>query len=363
METLIPEGLHRQPAATIASWIAAQGFNCVRLTYAVDMALAPTTLLRDSFPAAANAASVPVADLEKLYSELVTINPELGAAQSTVLDAFTLVIKALSAAKLMVILDNHVSRATWCCGNKDGNGWFDADGDSHPNSKDFNVENWIKGLTAMATYGKDFGNVVGLSLRNELRPVHEQKSDSGALYADLMRRAARSVHAANPAALIVFGGLDYSTQFGWLKNYPLDFSDFPNRVVMEFHNYPYFGWGGDCGGMVKDMGKDAGFVLEQDRPYTAPLWLGEFGYAQDGSASRQDLAWMKCMSDYMVGNDADWAVWAVQGSYYVREGKVDPEETWGMLDKSWSTWRNKDFAASLGGMWNVTQGPSPVASA
>lgn len=32
MEVNIPEGLQHQPVATIAQWVASNGFNCVRLT-------------------------------------------------------------------------------------------------------------------------------------------------------------------------------------------------------------------------------------------------------------------------------------------------------------------------------------------
>ncbi|KAJ2964720.1 hypothetical protein NQ176_g10774 [Zarea fungicola] len=39
LEVNVPEGLHKQPVNYIASWIANQGFNCVRLTYSIDMAL------------------------------------------------------------------------------------------------------------------------------------------------------------------------------------------------------------------------------------------------------------------------------------------------------------------------------------
>lgn len=100
---------------------------------------------------------------------------------------------------------------------------------------------------------------------------------------------------------------------------------------------------------------------QQDKPWTGPLWLSEFGVGLTGGPhdglSDTDNDYLTCLVDYMEGNDADWAIWAVQGSYYIREGTVNYEEGFGMLDKDWSGWRNPAFAAKLGTMWNVTQGP------
>ena len=59
----------------------------------------------------------------------------------------------------------------------------------------------------------------------------------------------------------------------------------------------------------------------------------------------------------MENNDAEWAVWALQGSYYIRQGTVNYDESYGLLDGQWKDWRNPKFPAKLGKMWNVTQGP------
>lgn len=45
--------------------------------------------------------------------------------------------------QIYVHLDNHVSKAIWCCSNTDGNSWF---GDTY-----FNVSNWQRGIAYMAT--------------------------------------------------------------------------------------------------------------------------------------------------------------------------------------------------------------------
>lgn len=50
-------------------------------------------------------------------------------------------------------------------------------------------------------------------------------------------------------------------------------------------------------------------------------------------------------------------MWVLGGSCYVRQGRVDDDEGFGLLDYEWKRWRNERFKGMLGGMWNVTQGP------
>ena len=64
----------------------------------------------------------------------------------------------------MVMLNNHHSRAGWCCSEQDGEGlWWTA---SYPQ------EMWLQALAAMAENYATNPRVVGLDLRNELRRAH-----------------------------------------------------------------------------------------------------------------------------------------------------------------------------------------------
>lgn len=70
-------------------------------------------------------------------------------------------MSALAKNNIMVILDNQMTTPGWCCSENDGNGFF---GDKY-----FGPEEWLKGLSAMATMFRNTKNVMGMSLRNELR--------------------------------------------------------------------------------------------------------------------------------------------------------------------------------------------------
>ena len=160
IDVRIPEGLNKQPIDTITSWIADNGFNCVRLTYSIDMALDPTQSVSDSFTAAGTAWNVE-SELTDAYNAAVTHNPFL--ADASTLDVFANVIDSLDSKGVMTILDNHVSRASWCCNLTDGNGWWDtATGYIASNSRYFNTSEWLSGLGAMATFALDHPGVVGM---------------------------------------------------------------------------------------------------------------------------------------------------------------------------------------------------------
>ncbi|KAK7750982.1 hypothetical protein SLS62_007115 [Diatrype stigma] len=122
MEAHIPEGLHKQPVETIAGAIADQGFNCVRLTYSIDHALAPDLKVGDAFAAVADAAGISKDDADGLYGNVTEKNAFVaeggdGGGGATTSDVYAAVIKALWDRGVMTILDNHVSKASWCCGS------------------------------------------------------------------------------------------------------------------------------------------------------------------------------------------------------------------------------------------------------
>jgi len=71
------------------------------------------------------------------------------------------VVSSLASKGIMVILDNQMTTPGWCCSRTDGNGFF---GDVY-----FDPDEWLKGLSAMATMFNNTKYVVGMSLRNELR--------------------------------------------------------------------------------------------------------------------------------------------------------------------------------------------------
>jgi len=89
-----------------------------------------------------------------------------------------------------------------------------------------------------------------------------------------------------------------------------------------------------------------GWALEDGFPYTAPVWMGEFGQEVRGQY------WLNFVR-YLSSRDVDFAYWALNGLKYA-EGKVDTQsgnfitydkprwenETFGVLSHDYSTVRN-----------------------
>jgi endoglucanase len=363
MEANIPEGLHRQTIDYIADWIAGEGFNCVRLTFSIDMTLNPTLGVADSFRAGAASAGVDEGAVMALYDQALEKHPFF--ADASILDVFGAVEDALWERGVMTVLDNHVSKAKWCCNLDDGNGWWkDAPGYLKQNSEFFDAAQWLHGLKTISEWSAGRPGIIGVSLRNELRAHITQIPWGGDQWFSKMPQAARIVHEANPNALVIVGGLDGGTNLAQLRDRDMPVGDWAGKNVWESHAYsftvntPDFN---NCDIRKVNYGFLFGFVLEQQKKWTGPLFLSEFGVGMEGGPNNglndKDYAYLTCLVGYMENNDADWALWSIAGSYYIREGTVDREDTWGALDKSWTGWRNANFKGMLGRMWETTQGP------
>ena len=69
-----------------------------------------------------------------------------------------------------------------------------------------------------------------------------------------------------------------------------------------------------------------------------------------------DQKYSTCALAYFAKHDLDWALWTLPGSYYVRSGQEDIEETYALLTKDWRTIRSPDFLARLHTLQSPMQG-------
>ncbi|CAL5386188.1 unnamed protein product [Camellia sinensis] len=239
-------------------------------------------------------------------------------------------VSSLGDNNVMVILDNHISKPGWCCSKFDGSGFF---GDRY-----FNPDLWIKGLTMMASLFKGTPNVVGMSLRNELRGPKENVND-------WYRKGAEVVHAVNPDVLVILSGLSFDKDLSFLLNRPMNLT-FIGKLVFEVHWYGFSdgsAWKTGnpnlvCGQMVDQMMRKAGFVLDQGYP----LFMSEFGVDLRGT-NDNDNRYLNCFLGVAAELDLDWALWTLARSYYLREGVVGLEEFYGVFNWNWCEARNSSF--------------------
>ncbi|MFD7433907.1 glycoside hydrolase family 5 protein [Streptomyces sp. NPDC059861] len=315
----IPLGLDRAPMTEIIAGFREIGVNSIRLPFSNEM-------IHDT---------VPVTD------DAVVANPSLRGM--TPLQVYDAVVRELTAAGLAVILNNHTNTTRWCCG---------VDGNERWNTGQSN-ETWEHDWLFMARRYKDNKRVVGADLYNEVRrDVWDDPNwglgDNHDWFAASQRVGDRILTQANPDLLIVVEGINWT-------GIPVD--GFPHerptlepvrglshtlvdsgKLVYSAHFYDYTGpnHSGATGAgettdpryrdlgpaeLIEVLNRQAFFVTaEQDRHFTAPVWISEFGVGGRGETGARQRAWFENFVDHLIRTDADFAYWPLVGWHEDRRG-------------------------------------------
>jgi len=259
------------------------------------------------------------------------------------------VVEECARQQIYIILDNHISKGMWCCSETDGNAWW---GDTY-----FSTANWTRGLAYMAQHGRKWPNMVSMSLRNEPRePKNKPAAQATYNWRDwytFTRQGAKAVHDANPDVLIILSGLSYDTYLtpvvqgtaltpGTGKFSLADFPGYADKLVLELHNYQ--GDTKNCRDLQNTLYRNGFQALAPDAPNKFPVLMTEFGFAMDASTYKGVYA--TCLASYLPAQKAGWTIWVIAGSYYIRSGRQDYEEAWGLLNHDWSEWRNPAYVTS-----------------
>ncbi|XP_038874277.1 glycosyl hydrolase 5 family protein-like [Benincasa hispida] len=342
MQVMLAEGLHLRPLDDIAVLVAKLRFNCVRLTYSIHMFTRYANLtVQQSFENF---------DLKEAMAGIARNNPSI--LNMTLIEAYKAVVDSLAVHGVMVVSDNHISQPRWCCNNDDGNGFF---GDRY-----FDPQEWLQGISLAAQSLKSKFQVVAMSLRNEPRGPNQNVE----MWFQYMSQGAKLIHQNNPDALVVISGLSYDTDLSFLKNRSLGFN-LNNKLVFEAHLYSFTNNMSDswtskplntfCANVNQGFEDRAGFLVRGQNP--TPLFVSEFGIDQTGKNDGQNR-YLSCFFTYLVENDFDWGLWALQGSYYYREGVKNAEESFGVSDFNFRHAKNPKFLQRFQLMQTKLQDPS-----
>ena len=344
-------GLDQSELSAVARLIRTLGFNSVRLPWSNE-------LVEHDPPVPARA---------------LAANPALGGKSALeVLDA---VVAALAHEGLLIILDNHVSRADWCCADNDGNGlWYTAE---YPESK------WLADWQSLAQRYVSQPAVVAADLRNEPRSVLAAGcttctscpcltcacktaawggADATVDWHAAAQRGGNAVLAINANLLVIVEGVNYATDLGGAFSLPISLP-VANRLVYEAHDYAWDHSGlSNEQALFTDLGNRWGYLLVQGKPYTAPVWVGEFGTCHGSAACVYDATgqgfWYHSLSNYLFNADIDWGYWALNGTQATGTGRTwGSEETYGVLDPGWREASLTQLLGSLKALQPSSQGP------
>ncbi|CAI8591890.1 unnamed protein product [Vicia faba] len=327
LNAMIAEGLDTISLKNLISQLKELGFNCVRYTWSTHMFTRYST-----YKVGENFDKFNLSDSRVLIKYY---NPSL--ENITVVEAFDFVIDEFGKQDMMVLVDNHVSDPKWCCDDKDGNGFFD--------DKYFDPKEWLEGLSNVANRVKGKPQVVAIGLRNELRGPKQNQNN----WYKYMSQGVTTVHNANPNVLVFVSGLNYDTDLSFLKTNPLS-TNIGNKLVYEVHSYawssgPRSDWidkplNQKCAKVMNGLNDRAGFLISGSNP--SALVMSEFGMNME-HLDDMNQRFMSCIMVYLVGNDLDWALWAAQGAYYIRQNDTRVSETFGLWNIYFRTLRYAEF--------------------
>lgn len=400
-ETMIPEGIEFRSIADIVSMMKYVGYNFVRHTYAIQM----IDQIYEN-----NGTDVTVQHAlwyamgedngTRIMQMINQNNPQI-TNSTTRLEVLSMIAEEEKKQGLLMHLDNHISRAIWCCSHDDGNAWFD--------DIDFNVSNWHRGHRYMANWAKNHTNIVSMSLRNELRKsaVKPNLEYNWKTWWGNVSEAAENIHATNSDLLITISGLDYDIDLSALtsqanildapyvntdmdeiadaKSLPPTYADISNttfgkanKAVLELHAYKmstyYQDHLEDCAAIQAGLYRFGFNALgESARPnscsnltdfldpyscpqakITLPTLLTEFGDAQDSSYG--NVTMQKCIRDFTTKNKIGWAHWALAGSYRIRQNTIFYNDTWGLTNPTWTQYQSKDTVDNFFRPWIMDMG-------
>lgn len=308
-ELFIPGGLDIQHRADIAKVIRHLGFNSVRLPYSDEM----------------------VMDNPLISADLLIANEDLMGLGA--LDIYVAVVEALTDAGLMVIINDHITQATWCCGiNLCDTAWYnDHLGASCRvrQTEDQWIENWLMVMENFISNPL----VIGADLRNEPRGLWGTMP--WRKWASAAEKAGNKILAMRSDWLIFVEGVSSSNDLSGARERPviLDISD---RVVYSAHVYSWSGWGSLEGmyatrpflSFVASMQSNWGYLLSEN---IAPVWVGEFGGPH--LPEKGDLHYWRNLMRYLKMVDADFGYWALNP----RKPHNYDNETYGLLEDDWET--------------------------
>jgi len=292
-------GLDHAPLDAIIAQIHQIGVNSVRLPWANE------TLERNP----------------RVADYAVAANPAFKGKHA--MELMDSVITALARAHILIVLDNHMSDADWCCSETDNNGlWY---------NRQYPETSWLVDWKAIVRRYRNQPWVVGADLRNELRSSAAWGGSNPALdWHAAAERGGRAVLAVNPKLIVMVESPEYSTNFTGFDKLPVTLP-VAHRLVYSPH--AYFAKGQNLSSVedLKQAYEARALFLLHAKPET-PLWIGEFGTCQTLDCGA-NADWFRLFGRLLKDNpQISWSYWPLNGTQSSgARRKYDTVESYGLL--------------------------------
>ncbi|KAK7989046.1 hypothetical protein PG989_009361 [Apiospora arundinis] len=324
-ELYIPGGLDVQHRSVIAHTIRKLGFNSVRMPYSDEMVMLNPHIL----------------------PHLLSANPDLVGLRA--LEIFEACVKALTDEGIAVIINNHITSATWCCGADPCDaGW--ANDHLGPLCRvSQSEEDWIQHWETVMKLFLDNPRVIGADLRNEVRGVWGTMTWDR--WATAAEKCGNRLLKMNDDWLIVVGGTESNNDIHGAATRPVKL-DVENRLVYTAHVYAWSGWGSSEGryakrsyeSFIQAMRRNWAYLVEDN---TAPVWIGEFGAPHHPGLG--DANYWNNLLRFLKVLDADFAYWAINP----RKPHDNAKESYSLVEDDWVTpvldYRMRDMTELIAG--------------
>jgi endoglucanase len=147
------------------------------------------------------------------------------------MEIFDAVVNALANQELLIILDNHVSTADWCCSNTDGNQlWYNS---QQPQTA------WLADGQGMVQRYRAQPAVVAVDLRNEPRATATWGGASQYDWHAAAQLGGNTVLSVNPPLLVMVEGINYASDLTGVAQLPITLN-VPNQLVYSAHDYSWY---------------------------------------------------------------------------------------------------------------------------
>jgi endoglucanase len=324
-EHFVPGGLDVQHRSVIAKTIHKLGFNSVRLPYSDELVMHNPHIL----------------------PHLLLANPDLVGLRA--LDILEACVQALTDEGIAVIINNHITQSTWCCGADPCDAGWQNDHLGPLCRIRQTEEDWILHWETIMARFVGNARVIGVDLRNEVRGVWG--SMSWDKWATAAEKAGNRLLRMNKDWLVIVGGIDSGNNLRGVTKRPVKV-DVPDKVVYQAHVYAWSGWGDSEGryskreyvSFVRSMRRNWAYLVEDDM---APVWVGEFGSPHKPSIG--DINYWQNLLRFLKFIDADFGYWAVNP----RKPKNNVKETYSLVEDDWVTpildYRMKDMLELMAG--------------